>query len=532
MADPISILGTAGAVANIIDVLGKIITTFAELRSQWQEADLTVLALENRCVVCCRLLIGRIDVELSQFQTTAENRLDVASKFRLLLKTKEFEHIQQMIGKQTAAMTLLLTACNTTMLSKQKGLLEDSQTRRVFKTMQDDTASLLVHRDVDSLLTGTATSITSSKRSIIFDFDSTLFTSRIYQRWIRGSVKKALLDQQTEKGATTSRSKKLYVNYQQRINGMRWETEDSQMLARLLKQTMQDTKKESLRVRGSKVLVIGDRSRADIICAISLHAYTKDGPEAHASCNCCLVKHRTLEYAFRCAKAFADALQKHPIAPKTDDIWRHILYIQSAYFRPTFPRSADCLERLIDPKFASSVAAIISSSYFSMDLCDDLDLPMLAECFLGQIATIGALTYCPRLSGYGQCYPNYNTGYCIGSISFPADAMHSFYIELTDPKAYERRDQMEHWLQKGDSVDAILFVVDVDSYNPLDLGDSKYPMTERLQFFESVVNSKSMAGAHVILVFNKIDVFQERLKLSPPESQLPGSESKSPPGGN
>ncbi|KAK4207144.1 G-protein alpha subunit-domain-containing protein [Rhypophila decipiens] len=514
MADPISILGTAGAVANIIDVLGKLITTFAELRSQWQEADLAVLALESelaalnaaltkikewavscsddphhqltmdldRCVVCCRLLIARIDAELSQFQTTAENRLD------------------------TAAMTLLLTACNTTMLSKQKGLLEDTQTRRVFKTMQDDTASLLVHRDVDSLLTGTATSITSFKRSIIFHFDSTLFTSRIYQRWIRGSVKKALFDQQTEKGATTSGSKKVHVNYQQRINRKRWETEDSQMLAQLLKQTIQDTNKESLRVGGSKVLVIGDRSRADIICAISLHAYTKDGPEAHASYDCCLVKHRTLEYAFRCAKAFADALQKHQVAPKTEDIWRHISYIQSAKFRPTLPRSANCLGRFKDPKFASSVAAIISSSYFSMDQCDDLDLPI-------------------------QLYPTSNTGSSIWSISFPADAMHSFYIELTDPKGYERRDEMEHWLPKCDSVDAILFVVDVDSYNPLDLGDSKNPMTEKLQFFESVVNSKSMAGAHVILVFNKIDVFQERLKLSPPESQLPGSESKSPPGG-
>ncbi|RGP67984.1 gna-3 g alpha subunit gna-3 [Fusarium sporotrichioides] len=145
MADPITILGTAGAVANIVDVLGKVINTVAELRSQWQDADLAVLNLESqlgalntalnkimawtesafnsphhqlvmdldRCVFCCRTLINRIATEISQFQMTAENRLDALSKFRLLLKTKDFENIQRMIEQQTGALTLLLTATNT-----------------------------------------------------------------------------------------------------------------------------------------------------------------------------------------------------------------------------------------------------------------------------------------------------------------------------------------------------------------------------------------------------------------------------------
>ncbi|KAH7124414.1 hypothetical protein EDB81DRAFT_731324, partial [Dactylonectria macrodidyma] len=215
MADPITIIGAAGAVANIIDVLGKTISTIGELRSQWQDADLAVLNLESqlaalntalnkikawtessfedphhqlvmdldRCVVCCRTLINKIDVEVSQFQTTAENRLDVASKFRLLLKTKDFENVQRMIEQQTGAFTLLLTAANTTIISEQKEILQQSQTRRMFKKMQSDTESLYVHRDVDSLMTSyTATSISSSKRSILFEFDPELFVSRIYQR--------------------------------------------------------------------------------------------------------------------------------------------------------------------------------------------------------------------------------------------------------------------------------------------------------------------------------------------------------------
>jgi len=150
MADPITVIGTAGAVANIIDVLAKVISTVSEYRRMWQEADLAVLNLESqlaalstalnkikawadssfqvphhqliidldRCMLCCRTLISKIDVEVSQFQMTAENRLDVASKFRLLLKTKDFENVQRMIEQQTGALTLLLVACNMWVLLK------------------------------------------------------------------------------------------------------------------------------------------------------------------------------------------------------------------------------------------------------------------------------------------------------------------------------------------------------------------------------------------------------------------------------
>jgi hypothetical protein len=144
MADPLTILGAAGSVVSIIDVLGKTISTISKLRSQWQNADLAVLTFEtqlaalktalteikewtdtdfddphhqlvmdlDRCIACCRLLIGKINAEISQFQTTSDDRLDAATKFKLLFKTKGIEDIQKMILLQTNALTLLLTACN------------------------------------------------------------------------------------------------------------------------------------------------------------------------------------------------------------------------------------------------------------------------------------------------------------------------------------------------------------------------------------------------------------------------------------
>ncbi|KAI1038317.1 hypothetical protein LB505_007855 [Fusarium chuoi] len=48
MADPLSIIGTAGAIANIIDVLTKTITTVCDMRQAWKVADLAVFAFENQ----------------------------------------------------------------------------------------------------------------------------------------------------------------------------------------------------------------------------------------------------------------------------------------------------------------------------------------------------------------------------------------------------------------------------------------------------------------------------------------------------
>ncbi|KAK3332562.1 hypothetical protein B0T19DRAFT_415985 [Cercophora scortea] len=229
MADPLTIIGTASAVSSLVGLIGKSISTIADIRSQWKSVDLTVLTFESqlaslnaalckieewttsittdphyqlvmdldRSIYCCRLLMERIDRELSSLQRAEGNRLDVASKITLLFKTGGMKDVQNMIDLQTNALVLLLTACNCVSLSEQRTLLETPQTRTTLRRADDECLSMLVHRDDDSLQSyGTLTSIASSKRSIIFDFDQVLFSSSIYNRWIRGSVKKALRDQQ------------------------------------------------------------------------------------------------------------------------------------------------------------------------------------------------------------------------------------------------------------------------------------------------------------------------------------------------
>jgi hypothetical protein len=45
MADPISIIGAAGAIANIIAVLAKTVSTLHELHNQWKQADFALVNL-------------------------------------------------------------------------------------------------------------------------------------------------------------------------------------------------------------------------------------------------------------------------------------------------------------------------------------------------------------------------------------------------------------------------------------------------------------------------------------------------------
>ena len=144
MADAISIIGTVGAVANIIDVVDKTISTFCDLQNKWKEADLTFLSLVAQLTAlraaltkikqwadndlgdphyqlvmdldismsCCRMLIGKIDVLLSELHQTADETLDFSSKVKLVFRSKNIDDVQKLIEQQTSALTLLLTACN------------------------------------------------------------------------------------------------------------------------------------------------------------------------------------------------------------------------------------------------------------------------------------------------------------------------------------------------------------------------------------------------------------------------------------
>ncbi|KAB8275148.1 hypothetical protein BDV30DRAFT_236849 [Aspergillus minisclerotigenes] len=222
MADPVSIIGTAGALANIIQIVSQTIVAIRDLQSDWNDADLTFLSLTSQLsalrlaltkieewmgtdtgdahhqivmdlddsINCCKVLLKKLKGLVDSLQQKQNEALSFQSKIKLVFGRKSIDDIQKLLEHQTNALNLLLTACNCQTGTEQKALLVRSSRRKVLHQMNLDSASLMVHRDTDSI----ATQITDhlSKLSVTFSFDRDVFTSNVYERYFRGLTRRVL----------------------------------------------------------------------------------------------------------------------------------------------------------------------------------------------------------------------------------------------------------------------------------------------------------------------------------------------------
>jgi hypothetical protein len=60
MADPVSVIGTAGALVNVIQIVGQIIVAIRDLQSDWSDTDLTFLSLASQ-LSALRLALTKIE---------------------------------------------------------------------------------------------------------------------------------------------------------------------------------------------------------------------------------------------------------------------------------------------------------------------------------------------------------------------------------------------------------------------------------------------------------------------------------------
>jgi guanine nucleotide-binding protein G(i) subunit alpha len=58
-------------------------------------------------MTCCRMLISRMDAEISELYQQSTETLDTASKVKLIFEGKTMDELQKMIERQTDALTLL-----------------------------------------------------------------------------------------------------------------------------------------------------------------------------------------------------------------------------------------------------------------------------------------------------------------------------------------------------------------------------------------------------------------------------------------
>jgi hypothetical protein len=144
MAEFIAVIGTIGAVCNIVDAINKTISLIGDVRSRWKTADLTLLSLASQLTAlraalteiqkwlelntedmhhqltmdldvslsCCRLLASELEAHFSRLNTITDNPLSITGKMRVVVGGQSADDIQKFIEHQTSSLTLLLTACN------------------------------------------------------------------------------------------------------------------------------------------------------------------------------------------------------------------------------------------------------------------------------------------------------------------------------------------------------------------------------------------------------------------------------------
>jgi hypothetical protein len=155
MAEALAVIGTAGAIANIIDVASKTIKSLHDLHNRWRDADFTLLNLiaqltalraalskiqewidraekatgqyrqlamdMDSSMTCVRTLIGKMDVEVERLRRCVDEngngggigKLDLRSKIKVVFGGKGTgEEWQRLIERQVSALTLLLAACH------------------------------------------------------------------------------------------------------------------------------------------------------------------------------------------------------------------------------------------------------------------------------------------------------------------------------------------------------------------------------------------------------------------------------------
>ncbi|RKK94334.1 hypothetical protein BFJ71_g8985 [Fusarium oxysporum] len=573
MADPLSIIGTAGAVANIIDVLTKTITTVCDMRQAWKTADLTILAFENQlnllkfslceiqkwaeskvddqshqlvmqvdsCVTCCRLLISKIDGEVSQLEKTEAGDLMMGSKISLLFKTKDMEQIQRMVDQQTHTLTLLLSACNANALEEQRKILQQPKIIRALEEMGRDTASLIVHRDSDSIVT--ATSVSSSRWSVQFAFDRELFITKVYEKWIRKLATTRRTHSATIQGeqqrpsdpqapppgppteqATLTRtqsvasrdSSRSSQSIGERITSLGRTAMSIELKPLNLTRTRSDSKlqaKESRRIdqklkddsesanRQIKAVIMGSDTRKQVFEGIRRSRYQ---PEYYDKTYSRLI---VFENVMKSLKSLIASLRYGHALKEADPLWQHFETILS-YEKDLNPETGP------DPEFAKTVGLVLEHpATKTLMERSGFVLPNNGKYFLNEIDRIFSEGYSPSDEDAIRCIiPTPPPGFVECRLEFG-----NISVRLTDLGSLAGNEKALFPQLEGK---IIIFVLDLGSYCrtlPSDedelFGDTE--LSEMMLRFEKAINSPFLRNSGIIVVLNNANALKRKLLTEP-----------------
>ena len=220
--DPISVVAMVGAVAATINTVASQIMAIKQLHDQIKSADVHLMSLIAQLnaikaalaqiqeliqtadynetlqsdldlsVQACELHMKYLDQKTSRLKSkNAGAALKFRSRVKIVFESDDMEACLGRLNHQATALNLLITVLTSKTVTEQKQMLQRSGTRKIFKQIQEDkvsmldeTASMVVHRDAESVRNA---AIRTKSEPIIsknpwkrFGFDHQLLGSKAY----------------------------------------------------------------------------------------------------------------------------------------------------------------------------------------------------------------------------------------------------------------------------------------------------------------------------------------------------------------
>ncbi|WPH03767.1 Hypothetical protein R9X50_00665000 [Acrodontium crateriforme] len=172
--DPISAIGAVGAVAGAINEIAELINKLRALYQAFKDADMNLISLISQlntmkaaleqiellmhhasssaqlredlglALHACSLHIGVLDRKLSKLELKAGGAgLRWRSRVKVVFDSDEMRECLSRLDHQATALNLLISVLTSRTVTEQKSLLSRSQTRKVFRRIEEDSVSVL-----------------------------------------------------------------------------------------------------------------------------------------------------------------------------------------------------------------------------------------------------------------------------------------------------------------------------------------------------------------------------------------------------
>ncbi|MCJ1377204.1 guanine nucleotide-binding protein subunit alpha [Xylographa soralifera] len=503
----------------------------------------------------CQVLISILDDRVDQLANKeGSDSLKVQGKIVFLWEEQELNVYVTHLNNQVNALTLLLSAIHCRSLSQERTLLQSPESRHVIQRLRDDTSSLLWLRDSESILSRKTMSTFNSKvLETVFDFDGEVFNSKVYQLALRSNMKQVLshkafrqsktsdfasattndtsLSENDESGADTETIKAKSVSdasliprpvnqdispYTSRKVSL-WSRLSDQIVARKKSQlsTRDGTidfaeaeSQEKLRPWNGKTLILGasQSGKSTLLKSLKLHMegpYTLSERESF--------KDIIFSNTVQSMRVILEAMESLELALGNS---QNMYHVQTILMQPaqleTMQLSTDVVDA-IERLYVDSGVEECLKRVREYQLTDG------AEYFFRSISRLGNSSYVPTDQDILR-FRVKTTG--ITETTFDASGQILLIYDVGGV-----RSERKKWIHCFENVGAVLFTVDIASYDQLLFEDEKVNrIQEALTLFDSIVNSRWFVHTEFALLFTKYDKLATKLKASPLKNYCPDFE--------